>query len=181
VGLVSAHWTLYPGRSRLPDAASPDVRARSHIIAAEVQLGPYDGGVLIAHGDSSAGYALRIASRRLVHHYVHRGVATTTTSSSDVPQGRPVRVEARVSRTRAGAEVTLMIDGAPAGSGAIPEMARARTGYTGVEVGCDRGLSVGDYAAPARFTGLLTRVEIDAADDQWLDHAAALKIDADTQ
>ena len=176
------HWTLYPGRSRLPDAASPDVRARSHIIAAEVLLPrPSDGGVLIAHGDSGAGYALRIAGGRLVHHYVHRGLPTATTSSSEVPHGWPVRVEARVMRAGVGAEVVVVIDGAAAGVGTIPEMARARTGYTGVDVGCDRGLTVGRYPAPARFTGRLTRVDIDAADDQWLDHAAALSIEGATQ
>lgn len=176
------HWTLYPGRSRLPDAASPDVRARSHVIAAEVLLPrPSDGGVIIAHGDSTAGYALRIADGRLVHHYVHRGLETVTTSTHEVPRGWPVRVEARIRRTGGGAEVMLMVDGSLAGVGTIPEMARARTGYTGAEVGCDRGVTVGSYAAPARFTGRLTRVDVDAADDQWLDHAAARQVDAATQ
>lgn len=179
---MPARWVLYPGRSRLPDAASPDVRARSHTIGADVLLpGTGDGGVLIAHGDSGAGYALRIADGRLVHHYVHRGVATTTTSSYDVPHSRPVRVEARVTRTGGSAVVTLVIDGSPAGIGTIPEMARARTGYTGVDVGCDRGLTVGDYPAPGRFTGRLSRVDVEAADDQWLDHAAALEIESATQ
>jgi len=98
-----------------------------------------------------------------------------------VPHGWPVRVEARVMRAGVGAEVVVVIDGAAAGVGTIPEMARARTGYTGVDVGCDRGLTVGRYPAPARFTGRLTRVDIDAADDQWLDHAAALSIEGATQ
>lgn len=179
---MPARWTLYPGRSRLPDAMSPDVRGRSHTIGAEVLLpGPGDGGVLIAHGDSAAGYALRIDERRLVHHYVHRRQATTTVSSLDVPVGRPVHVQASIVRSGGRAEVTLTIDGAPAGVGTIPEMARARTGYTGVDVGCDRGLTVGDYPAPARFTGDLSRVDVEGADDQWLDHAAALEIESATQ
>lgn len=179
---MSARWTLYPGRSRLPDAASPDVRGRSHTIEAEVLLpGPSDGGVLIAHGDSVAGYALRIDGGRLVHHYVHRRHATTTTSSYDVPHGRLVHVQARVARAGGAAEVTLMINGLSAGVGTIPEMARARTGYTGVDVGCDRGLTVGGYLAPARFTGRLSRVDVEGADDQWLDHAAALEIEGATQ
>ena len=181
---MPARWTLYPGRSRLPDAASPDVRARSHTIAADIVLpGEDDGGVLVAHGDSGAGYALRIDDGRLVHHYVHRGRATTTTSSRVVPHGRPVRVEARVARAQgsAAAVVTLVIDGSPAGVGTIAELARARTGYTGVDVGCDRGLTVGGYPAPARFTGRLSRVDVEGADDQWLDHAAALEVESATQ
>ena len=71
-----------------------------------------------------------------------------------------------------GGTVTLLVDGAEVGSGALPALARARTGYTGVDVGCDRGLTVGGYDGPARFTGRLARVEIEAADDQVLDEAA---------
>lgn len=179
---MPARWTLYPGRSRLPDAASPDVRGRSHTIGADVVLTDgTDGGVLIAHGDSVAGYALRIDGGRLVHHYVHRRLTTTTTSSYDVPHGRSVQVRAVVARSGGGAEVTLMIDGAPAGVGTIPEMARARTGYTGVDIGCDRGLTVGGYRAPACFTGRLSRVDVECADDQSLDHATALEIEGAAQ
>lgn len=175
-------WTLYPGRSRLPDAASPDVRGRSHTITAEVLLAsPEDGGVLLAHGDRGAGYALRVTGRRLTHHYVHRGTATTTTSSYDVPCGRPVLLEARVARSGSRAAVTLLVDGHVVATGTIPEMARVRTGYTGVDVGCDRGQTVGGYPAPARFTGRLGSVVVEAADDQWLDLAAALHLDAATQ
>lgn len=168
-----SRWTLYPGPSRIPDAAAPDVRGRSHAIAAEVILHrPDDGGVLIAHGDRTAGYAVRIVERRLVHHYVHGAGLTTTTSTSTVPWGRAARVEVRIDRRGDGGTVTLLVDGAGIGSGALPVLARARTGYTGVDVGCDRGLTVGGYAAPARFTGRLTRVVIEAADDQLLDEAA---------
>jgi hypothetical protein len=85
-------WTLYPGPSRIPDAAAPDVRARSHSISAEVRLpGPTDGGVLVAHGDRSAGYAVRVADGRLVHDYVHGAGLTTTVSTSTVPWGNRPR------------------------------------------------------------------------------------------
>ncbi|MGA8257983.1 MAG: hypothetical protein WB767_15545 [Nocardioides sp.] len=161
---------------------SPDVRGRSHTIGADVLLpGPGDGGVLIAHGDSVAGYALRIDEGHLIHHYVHRRLATTTRSSHGVPHGRLVRVQAAIVRSGSRALVTLTIDGSPAGEGTIPEMARARTGYTGVDVGCDRGLTVGGYPAPARFTGRLALVDVEGADDQWLDLAAALEIESATQ
>ena len=33
---MSEQWTLYPGPGRIPDAAAPDVRGRSHSIQAEV-------------------------------------------------------------------------------------------------------------------------------------------------
>jgi arylsulfatase len=170
------HWTLYPGPSRIPDAAAPDVRGRSHSISAEVQLGAGDSGVLISHGDRTSGYSVRIADGHLVHHYVHGAGLTTTVSTSTVPWGRTVLVEVRVRRDGPGGTVTLYVDGAAVGVGSIPALARARTGYTGVDVGCDRGLTVGGYDAPARFTGRLSRIEIEAADDQVVDEARIWEI-----
>jgi arylsulfatase len=166
-------WTLYPGPSRIPDAAAPDVRARSHSIAAEVLLPTgSDGGVLVSHGDRTSGYSVRIADGHLVHHYVHGGGLTSTVSTAGIPVGRSVRLEVRVQRDGPGGTVTLHVDGVEVGTGTIPTLAQARTGYTGVDVGSDRGLTVGEYDAPARFTGRLSRVEIEAADDQLLDEAA---------
>ena len=173
-----ARWRLYRGRSRLPDAASPDLRARSYTVAVELERPTeQDEGVLISHGDSNGGYALRIADGLLVHHYVHAGEHTVTTSTLRVPTGRRLGVEARVTRVEAAGKVQLVIDGRDAGSGTIPALARARTGYTGVDIGCDRGLSVGGYPSPASFTGSLWYVDIVAADDQWLDEAAVMEIE----
>jgi hypothetical protein len=170
-------WTLYPGPSRIPDAAAPDVRGRSHSISAEVFLtGPDDGGALVAHGDRTSGYSVRVADGHLVHHYVHGRGLTSTVSTTRIPVGRPVRLEVRVQHDGPGGTVTLLVDGAEAGSGWIPTLAQARTGYTGIDVGCDRGLTVGGYDAPARFTGHLTRVDIEASDDQILDEATMWKI-----
>ena len=175
------HWTLYRGHARLPDAAAPDVRGRSYAITASVRLGdPSDAGVLLGHGDRHAGYVLRVADGRLVHEYVADGVRSAVTSLDRVPVDRPVAVEVRVRRTGVGARVTLVVDGVESGTGTIPLLARARIGYTGVDVGCDRGLTVGDYPAPARFTGRLDRIDVHAEDDQWLDPAAVWEIEGAT-
>lgn len=175
-----ARWTLYPGRARLPDAASPDVRGRSHVVAADVWLAPGDGGVLLSHGDRHAGYAVRVEAGRLVHDYAHAGALTTTRSTEPVPVGRWTRVEVRVRRVGEAGTVRLVVDGRTVEMGLLPALARARTGYTGVDVGCDRGLTVGGYAAPARFTGRLVQVDVEAADDQWLDEAAVWEIEGST-
>jgi hypothetical protein len=178
---VTQTWTLYPGRSRLPDAAAPDLRARSFCIAADVLLPAAEsGGVLISHGDHNGGYALRVDRGHLLHHYVHAGTHTVARSTSPLPIGRRVRLEVQVHRLGASGIVELVVDGCTVGDGVIPALARARTGYTGVDVGCDRGLTVGGYPAPARFTGELRCVQIVAADDQWLDAEAVYEIEAST-
>ncbi|GAA4717564.1 hypothetical protein [Nocardioides conyzicola] len=165
-------WTLYPGPGRLPDAAAPDVRARTHSISTEVLLPTAgDGGVVIAHGDRTSGYSVRVADGYLVHHYVHGGGLSSTVSTARIPVGRPVRLEVLVRREGPGGTVTLLVEDLEVGTGRIQSLARGRTGYTGVDVGCDRGLPVGGYPGPARFTGRLTRVLIRAADDQLLDPA----------
>lgn len=178
---MTDRWTLYPGRSRLADAAAPDLRGRSHRITAEVLLpSPEDGGVLISHGDHNAGYSVRVCGGALVHDYVHHGFRSSTRSTHPVPTGRRVRLEVQVRRTHESASVQLLVDGVEAGTGTIPTLARARVGYTGVDVGCDRGLTVGGYPAPSRFTGDLPCVQIEAADDQWLDSEAVYDIEGAT-
>ncbi|MCW2542553.1 MAG: arylsulfatase [Frankiales bacterium] len=168
--------TLFPGPGRLSDAASPDLRGRSYRLYAEVESGE---GVLISHGDRTGGYALRIDDGHLVHDYVHAGVHSVVRSEVPVPSG-PARVGVHVNRTGTSATVVLVINGAPVGGGEIPSLARARTGYTGVDIGCDRGVTVGGYPPPARFTGLLRRIEIEVDDDQCLDGAAVLEIEGAT-
>jgi hypothetical protein len=174
-------WRLYPGRSRLPDAGAPDLRGRSFSIAADVVLRTgAEGGVVISHGDRNGGYAVRVEDCRLVHHHVHAGTHTETRSAAPLLIGRLVRVEVQVLQHGESGLVSLLADGLVVGSGVIPALARARTGYTGVDVACDRGLTVGGYPAPARFTGFLRCVEIEAADDQWLDDEAVLEIEGST-
>ena len=174
-------WTLYPGRSRLPDAASPDVRGRSYRIVAEVLLsGREDGGVLVAHGDRHAGYALRVEAGHLVHDYVHAGVASRHTSTGVAPLGRWILLELQVTRVGAAGKVRLLVDGRHAGAGLLPLLSRARIGYTGMDVGCDRGVTVGGYPAPARFNGRLRRVTVTAEHDQWLDPVRSWLIEGAT-
>jgi arylsulfatase len=143
-------------------------------------LRPTDAGVLIAHGDHTGGSALRIHEGHLVHHYVHAGTHTALRSTVPVPVGRLLRLGVEVTRRGESGSATLVVDATRAGRGEIPQLARARTGYTGVDVGCDRGSTVGGYPAPARFTGHLRCIEIEAEDDQWLDDIAVLEIEGAT-
>jgi hypothetical protein len=174
-------WTLYPGRARLPDSASPDVRGCSYSVRAEVLLPhPSSGGVLLSHGDRHAGYALHVREGRLVHDYVHAGMRSTLRSRAAVPVGRWTELELRVRRVGAAGAVTLLVDGRAVACGVLPLLLRARTGYTGVDVGCDRGVPVGEYDAPARFAGTIRRVRVTTADDRWVDELGAMLLEGAT-
>lgn len=174
-------WTLYPGRARLPDAASPDVRGCSYSIRAQVLLPTVGcGGVLLSHGDRHAGYSLHVSDGRFVHDHVHAGIRSTLRSRAAVPVGRWTVLELGVRRVGAAGAVTLLVDGRIVAAGVLPLLARARTGYTGVDVACDRGVPVGAYDAPARFTGTLRRIVVDTADDRWVDEVGALLVEGAT-
>lgn len=178
--MTASAWTLFPGRARVPDAAAPDVRGRSYTITARVRVAPGDSGALVAHGDRHAGYALHLRDGFLVHDYAHAGTRTTTVAATGVPTGRWLDVGVQVRRTGLGGELTLRVDGTAAATGTLPALARARTGYTGLDLGCDRGIPVGRYAAPHRFTGALAQVHVVAEADQWLDADALWEIEGAT-
>ncbi len=172
-------WVLYPGGSRIPEAAGPDLRARSYLIMADVMVTDVGcDGVLIAHGDRAAGYALRVEAGRLVHDYVHAGLHSTVRADTSIPRGRWLQAAAQIEREGAGAAVRLLVDGRVVGRGRIPVLSKARMGLSGVDVGCDRGLTVGGYLPPARFCGRLRRIIIDAADDQEVDAGAVLELES---
>lgn len=157
------------------------MRGCSYSVRAEVLLAAVSpSGVLLSHGDRHAGYALHVREGRLVHDYVHAGVRSTLRSRAAVPVGRWTVLELRVRRVGVCGAALLLVDGHRVAFGVIPLLARARTGYTGVDVGCDRGVPVGEYDAPARFPGTIRRVVVETADDRWVDELGAMLLEGAT-
>jgi arylsulfatase len=135
-------------------------------------------GVIIAHGDATTGYSLYVQSGHLVHDMNIGGEHVIVRSGTPISPGKR-RLGVRVSRIGCGArptenpkpinELTLLIDGAPAGS------IRSRLGFlnqiswTGLDIGRDRGSPVSHYMSPFAFTGKLIKVTVTMDDDQILD------------
>jgi arylsulfatase len=175
--MSTQRWVLHPGSARIPGQAAPDVRGRSYEIRAEVWLAPGDGGTLLAHGDRLAGYALGIRAGRLAHDYVHAGKHTRLIAPEPVPTGCWTAVGVRVTVVGPGAVVALLVDGFVVADGTIPRLCRDRLGCSGLDVGCDRGLTVGGYPAPDRFSGRLRPIVVDGAADQVVDLGGALAVE----
>ena len=60
-------YVLHAGMGHVPTEVAPDLRSRSYLIEAFVDLIGADRGVLIAHGDATSGYSLYVQDGRLVH------------------------------------------------------------------------------------------------------------------
>jgi hypothetical protein len=70
-------------------------------------------------------------------------------------------------------EGTLLIDGVPCGSVAVPQTYRAQASFIGLEIGRAPRPAVGAFDAPFPFTGVLEKVVFDLGDDQVIDAALA--------
>ena len=173
------HYVFHAGMGHVPTDVAPDVRSRSYMIEAFVDLDQGHEGVLIAHGDATSGYSLYIKDGRLVHDLNIGGSHQIVTSDRDVAAGERrlgVRIQ-RLSREvtpKMGvgmglSRYTLLIDGEPAGSLETRLGFASMISWSGLDIGFDRGSPVSHYAAPYRFTGRLKRVEITMNTDQKLD------------
>jgi arylsulfatase A-like enzyme len=172
-------YVFHPGMGHLPTEAAPDVRSRSYLIEADVDVTAGCEGVLIAHGDATTGYSLYLRSGHLVHDMNVGGEHVLVRSAEPVPPGqrrlgvrvrRLTREAQPTERTGPGiSEFTLLIDGIPAGRTASRLGFFNFVSWTGLDIGRDRGSPVSDYASPFAFTGKLVKVTVTMDDDQALD------------
>jgi arylsulfatase A-like enzyme len=172
-------YVFHAGMGHLPTDVAPDLRSRSYLIEAEVEIVDGSEGVLIAHGDATSGYSLYVQAGHLVHDMNIGGEHVIVRSQAPVPRGdrrlglrvRRLRPTAQTApRTGPGAsEFTLLIDGVPAGSIRSPLGFANFISWTGLDIGRDRGSPVSHYAAPFAFTGKLVKVTVTMDADQRLD------------
>ncbi len=166
-------FTFWHGMGHLPSDVAPDLRSRSYTITAYVDI-PADGaeGVLIAHGDKTSGYSLYVQDGFLVHDLNIGGTHQVVRSNRPVPMGRACTLGFRLRRDGTHGVGTLLFDGEPMGEMMTRNIFIILISWSGLDIGLDRGTTVGHYEAPFRFTGRLDRVTVDLADDQLLDHHA---------
>lgn len=176
------HYVLHAGLGHVPAEVAPDIRCRSYLIEAFVELEGGDQGVLVAHGDMKAGYSLYVQNGRLVHDWNFGGEHMIVRSELPIPATGAHRLGVHVRRIVTGdkpgpgeavrSKVTLLIDGAAAGCHETNFSLGAGLIDSGLDIGRDRGAPVSHYVAPFDFTGRLVRVEFTMDLDQQLDGEA---------
>jgi len=154
----------------VPEPVAVNVRNRSHLIRADVEL-PAGGadGVVVAQGSLLGGWSLFVRDGRLtwVHNFV--GLETHSVHAAAPLTPGPHLLEMRFTRTSDHqGTVELAIDGMVAGRGDVPRFTATRFSITGagLTVGRGGGLAVcDDYAGPFPFGGRIVRVvvEVDGA------------------
>ena len=117
-------------------------------------------GALVSQGGDAHGFCLYLEEGRLCFAVNRSGKVSVV--RSDEPVATTVRQCAAAINKQG--RVTLHADGRPIGAGKLAGLV-AEHPVDGLQVGCDKGGTVGDYAAPIAFDGKISRVvnELDKA------------------
>jgi arylsulfatase len=183
-------YVYLPDIADVPEAQAVNVRNRSYVIAAQVDLpAPGAQGVLFAHGSRFGGHALYVKDNRL--HYVYNFVGIVEQkieATEDLPTGDNLILSASFDKDAedppgvATGILSLYHGDHKVGEGRIKTQPGGFTiAGEGLCVGRDSGEAVtDDYpgGAPWRFTGgTLKRVAVDVSGEPYMDlerEAAAL-------
>jgi arylsulfatase len=156
---TSRRYAYFPPMSPLPGQVAPSLGGRGWDMAATVERPEGANGVLYASGNENSGVSLFVQDDRLVLDYNCFGDHHVVVSSENVPIG-PSVIGVHFVRTGRGGEATLIIDGEPSGTLAVP-FVMTMISSVGPSVGYDHGSPVSDrYAAPFPFEGTLSRLDV---------------------
>ena len=170
------HYTFWPGMGHLPSDVAPDLRSRSYRIDVDLEvLSDRDSGVLIAHGDATGGYSLYMDNGHLVHDLNIGGTHQLLTSPEPVLPGRRELAFVMQRQPQDDNSVigraSLRVDDVEVAELSTNSIFTLMISWSGLDIGFDRGTTVGNYASPFTFSGKLHKVTVDLSDDQELDHA----------
>jgi arylsulfatase len=183
-------YVYLPDTADVPEAQAVNVRNRSYVVAAQVDL-PAAGaqGVLFAHGSRFGGHALYVKDNRLHYAYNFVGIVEQkVVATEDLPTGQNLILSAAFDKDGedppgvATGVLSLFHDDRKVGEGRIKtQPGPFALAGEGLCVGRDSGEAVtDDYPGdpPHWFTGgIIKRVAVDVSGEPYLDlerEAAAL-------
>jgi arylsulfatase len=157
-----------PHVGRLTEEAAPNVKNRSHVITADLELVTGANGVVVAQGGRFGGWSLYVVAGvpHYAYNYVGRDV-TVVRGGKPMSPGRHdlvVRFQYDGGPPGSGANVTLEVDGSTVGSGRVPVTTAYYFSFDETfNIGVDRGTPVVDDYPPVRnrYEGLIHRVRFD--------------------
>jgi arylsulfatase A-like enzyme len=175
-------YVYYPGGAEVPESQAVNIRNRSYVIAAQVDIpAPGAQGVLFAHGSRFGGHALYLKDDRL--HYVYNFVGMLEqkiVATEDVPTGEDLLLSASFDKDgedppHVSTGILSLYQGdRKVGEGRIKtQPGKFMLAGEGLCVGRDSGEPItDDYPgdAPWRFTGgTIKRVAVDVSGEPFVD------------
>ncbi len=168
----SRRYRYLPPVKPIPPQAAAGIGGRNWDLTARIDRTNDQGGVIMASGNENAGVSLFVLGNKLYFDYNIFGDHHLVTSSVDVPVG-PSVVGLEFRRGASDADVELMIDGQPSGSGHLPFVMRIISSL-GMSIGFDHGSPVSTlYHDEFAFEGTLHDVVIQLVSQNPKDEAEA--------
>jgi Sulfatase len=159
-----------PRAGRLTEEAAPNVKNRSHVITADLELHTGTSGVVVAQGGRFGGWSLYCVDGvpAYAYNFVGRDLVTVRATEAIAPGRHDLVVRFGYDGGPPGssAEVVVEVDGTPVASGRIPVTTAYYFSFDETfNVGVDRGTPVTDDYLPVhnRFEGVIHRVRFDLA------------------
>jgi arylsulfatase A-like enzyme len=179
-------YVYYPGASAVPEMVAVNVRNRSHVIRADIEVGTGErsgtteaacpSGVLVAQGSGMGGWALYMDEGRPA--YVHNYVSLEEhhiESDPGTPRVGPGRHEVVFVFTQTGPNAgtgRLLVDGDEVGTGSVPHFTPMRFSITGAGLTCGYGDGMPvsrRFRPPFAFTAEIRRVVIEVNGEPFVD------------
>ncbi|HWB68117.1 MAG TPA: sulfatase-like hydrolase/transferase [Mycobacteriales bacterium] len=156
---TSRRYVYRPPMSPMPAQVAPTMGGRAWHMQARITRPTGADGVLFATGTANAGLSWFVEADRLVLDYNAFGEHTVLVSDRPLPDGAAV-VGVSFERSQNEGDVTLHIDGEPAGTAHLPLAMRIMSSV-GPSVGYDHGSPVSPrYVGPNRFQGVIHSLEV---------------------
>ncbi len=159
-----ARYYFYPGMTRLDRLSAPDVFSFDSRWTVDLEVeSKTENGVILASGDSGAGYELYMLDGFLTLTYVYvRKDHVSIRSKVRIPPGKQ-RLGINIKKTTArSAVVTLLLNDNEIGTGELPRMWEIYTPNSGIRCGENQHAPISrDYTPPFRLNGL-EKVRIDS-------------------
>lgn len=151
-----------PGIARIPTDVAPDLRNRSFLILADVEIGDMGvEGVLMSHGDSCGGYALYCHEDRLVFEVNYVGEHSIVRSATALSMGNHRIGFEFEFESAGGGRGRMYCDEREVGSGDLRRGPGLLVNFSPFSVGEAVVPAVGEFVAPFPFTGQLKRLIIE--------------------
>jgi arylsulfatase A-like enzyme len=172
-------FTYYPGNTRIPEGALPDVKNKSWRLSAEILVKKAgDQGMIVTQGGLFSGWALYLEHGKPVFHYnfVNTGQTRIAAPKELAPGKHTIVFDFKYDGggIGKGGTGTLSVDGKQVAQARIEQTVPGRFSFDeGLDVGEDTGTPVStDYDVPFKFTGQINKVVVNlgesklGADDQ---------------